>query len=223
MSEILSIDRALAESCVLVTGATGFVGGCVLERLCRLIPGPRKMYVLVRKKPNETAAKRVKKILKSAVSNDKKIESFTTRVELFASMFNSLVICTQLFSKVPRGRLDRIVALEGDVASLNSNLGLKPEDADRLVAECTHVIHVAAFISFAAPLDHAVRSNLYGSRAVLELARTMPKLRAMVHVSTAYVNVLLGTENTTFEEKIYPLEDVDPVEVLQSASTPIFS
>ncbi|XP_014226813.1 putative fatty acyl-CoA reductase CG8306 [Trichogramma pretiosum] len=190
MSEKLSIDRALAHGCVLVTGATGFVGGCVLERLCRLQPGPRKIYVLVRKKPKETAAKRVKKILKSA-----------------------------LFSKVPRGKLDRIVPLEGDVASLNSNLGLKPEDADRLVAECTHVIHVAAFISFAAALDHAVRSNLYGSRAVLELARTMPKLRAMVHVSTAYVNVLLGTENTTFEEKIYPLDNVDPVEVLQSVNS----
>ena len=105
--------------------------------------------------------------------------------------------------------------VEGDVASDLPNLSLGPDDQKLLIETCTHIYHVAAFISFAAHLQDTLKINLKGSQAVLHLARQMKRLKSMVHVSTAYLNCVVGSENSTFEEKIYPIE-VDPVEVLES-------
>ena len=101
----------------------------------------------------------------------------------------------------------------GDVGSEEPDLGLCPEVARLLLEQCTHVFHVAANISFAVRLDRAIRVNLRGSRAVLSLAARMTRLRAMVHVSTAYVNCAAGGRQDEVQEHIYPL-DLDPVQLL---------
>ncbi|OXU17955.1 hypothetical protein TSAR_010595 [Trichomalopsis sarcophagae] len=186
-----SISEMTADSCVFLTGVTGFVGGCLLERICKLEPGPARVYVLVRRKLGVEPQSRLEK------------------------MFSS-----PLFSGIPASKLQRVQAMEGDVGSNEPDLGLSPKDVQILVDNCTHVYHSAAFISFAAQLEQAIRINLRGSRAVLHLARRMKKIRAMVHVSSAYVNCTIGTENSEFEERVYPVEyDVDPVDVLNAVTT----
>lgn len=49
------------------------------------------------------------------------------------------------------------------------------------------IVHAAADTSFLAPLDDLRRVNVEGTRRIIELARTFPRLRKLVHVSTACV------------------------------------
>lgn len=123
---------------------------------------------------------------------------------------------------MPSHRLERVRLLVGDVGSDEPDLGLNATDLSLLLESCTHVFHAAAFISFAAPLSLAVRVNLGGSRAVLDLARRMRRLRAMVHVSSAYVNCGRGSEGRLLEERVYPV-DVNPVEILNAVRVHTYS
>jgi fatty acyl-CoA reductase len=69
------------------------------------------------------------------------------------------------------------VALEGDVGAFE--LGLDSE-AKKLLKENTNIVfHVAASINFNAPLSNAIRSNLLGTRHVLEMAKSMPHLQVI--------------------------------------------
>jgi fatty acyl-CoA reductase len=119
----------------------------------------------------------------------------------------------KLFAGIPARKLKHVEAIAGDVD--REDLGLSKTDIARLSESCTHVFHVAAFISFAAQLDQAIRINLRGTRAVLALACSMQKLKAMVHVSTAYANCTLDKEYASFDEIIYPV-DVDPLQILDA-------
>lgn len=49
------------------------------------------------------------------------------------------------------------------------------------------VVHAAASTEFGLPLDAARRVNVGGTRNVLSLAHRIPRLRKLVHVSTAFV------------------------------------
>ena len=55
------------DSIVLVTGGTGFVGKCLLEKLLRSCPGIRTIYVLMRPKRGLTVEQRYKELLKNQV------------------------------------------------------------------------------------------------------------------------------------------------------------
>ena len=54
---------------VAITGGTGFVGQCVIEKLIRCCPGVKKVLILLRKKRNMTAEERVSHLLSLPVSN----------------------------------------------------------------------------------------------------------------------------------------------------------
>ncbi|XP_015602023.1 putative fatty acyl-CoA reductase CG5065 [Cephus cinctus] len=176
-----SIKELMTDSCVLLTGVTGFVGGSLLERILCLTPGPEKIFVLVRKKQGVDPQDRLKTILSSP-----------------------------LFSGVHPDKLQRVQVIPGDITQ--DGLGLSSSDSNLLISKCTHVFHVAAFISFAAQLDLAIRINLLGSRQVLHLAKRMINIQAMVYVSTAYANCT--KENTVLEEKLYPTA-IDPVKFIE--------
>ena len=68
-----------------------------------------------------------------------------------------------------------------------TGLGLAAADRRELVATADRVVHCAASISFTLPLDEARAINVEGTRGVIELARELPLLERLVHVSTAYV------------------------------------
>lgn len=55
---------------VLVTGATGFLGGLLLQKLLKSCPGINLIYVLIRenKKTKQDAENRLKQLLSSPVS-----------------------------------------------------------------------------------------------------------------------------------------------------------
>lgn len=88
----------------------------------------------------------------------------------------------------PERHRGRLIALRGDVAQ--PGLGLSRGRREELAEQVTDVIHSAASVSFALPLDEARAINVEGTRHVLELAELCDArggLRRLSHVSTAYV------------------------------------
>jgi long-chain acyl-CoA synthetase len=68
----------------------------------------------------------------------------------------------------PERHRDRLIALRGDVTQ--PGLGLSRQTRDELAEHVTEVVHSAASVSFALPLDEARAINVEGTRHVLELA-----------------------------------------------------
>lgn len=66
------------------------------------------------------------------------------------------------------------------------------------------IIHCAATIRFDLPVKAVLRANFLPTRALLDFAASLPRLRAFTFMSTAYVNAYLP-HGSRIEEKIYPL------------------
>ncbi len=159
-------DR-LAGRRIAVTGATGFLGTALVERLLRCVPGC-EVVVLVRPGQRQSAAERTRREI---VRND----------------------CFDRLRRELKDRFDdevsrRLSTIAGDVGK--EGLGLDAEGR-AVLQGCDTVIHSAATVSFDAPLDGAVEVNLLGPSRVAEtlLELSDPKHRPhLVAVSTAYVN-----------------------------------
>lgn len=145
---------------VFVTGATGFIGKVLLEKLLRSCPGVKRIYVLVRSKLGEEPQTRMEALLNMPVFDRLKEEK--------------------------PGALTKIKVVAGDLSL--PNLGLSDLDQAALVDEVSVVFHSGATVRFNEPLKRAVDINVLGTMAVLNLCRKMPKMCALVHLSTAYSN-----------------------------------
>ena len=78
-----------------------------------------------------------------------------------------------------------VVPVQADLT--RSRLGLSPRDLGRVCEETTHVVHAGATVRFDDALHRARQVNASGTREVVELARRMPLLARLVHVSTTFV------------------------------------
>jgi thioester reductase-like protein len=93
--------------------------------------------------------------------------------------------------------VDDFRIVEGDISE--RGLALSAADLDLVQQQTTRVFHLAAVYDLAVPEDIAMRVNAGGTRNVVTLARTLPRLRQFHHVSTCYVagkreGVILETE-----------------------------
>ena len=75
----VSIPEFFASRSVLITGATGFVGKALIEKLLRSCPQIDSLYLLIRPSKEKDAQSRLRELLKTKVKkhnlNDKKIFS----------------------------------------------------------------------------------------------------------------------------------------------------
>lgn len=150
---------------VLLTGATGFVGTALCEKILRSLPQIGRLYVLVRPARERSARERFEReVLGSA--------AFGRLRERLGDGFEGLVS-------------QKVRVLEGDVGA--PALGLGEREVEELSREVDVVIHSAASVVFDAPLDAALASNVHGTLGLLRLARSWEKEPLFVHVSTAYV------------------------------------
>jgi HAD superfamily hydrolase (TIGR01490 family) len=162
------IRESLAGQRIGITGATGFLGTALVERLLRSVPDC-ELVLLIRGGRRTTPATRAKR-------------------ELFGNdAFRRLR--TELGDRFDAEVARRVQVIAGDVSV--DGLGL--DDAGRAIfATCTTVIHSAARVSFDSPLDAAVEVNLVGPLRVLQAVAdaAVTNGRPPVHlitVSTAYV------------------------------------
>ncbi|XP_032686128.1 putative fatty acyl-CoA reductase CG5065 isoform X2 [Odontomachus brunneus] len=155
-----TIDTFFAETVILVTGATGFLGKALLEKLLRSCPRVATIYLLIRSKKGQCVEERCKELLKNPVFDRIRLESPSV--------------------------LNKIVPVKGDVGM--PELGLQSEDKDILIQRVNIVFHGAATVRFDEPLKVAVNLNTKGTERILDLCRYMKNLISVIHVSTAYSN-----------------------------------
>ncbi|KAL6433578.1 hypothetical protein ACFW04_006576 [Cataglyphis niger] len=143
-----SIDTFFAETVILVTGATGFLGKALLEKLLRSCPRVATIFVLIRPKKNQSIEERFKELLENPVFD-------------------------RIRSEFPDA-LNKIFPVKGDVGM--PELGLQPEDKDMLIQQVNIVFHGAATVRFNEPLKVAVNLNTRGTDRMLDLCRRMTNL-----------------------------------------------
>ncbi|HET6982824.1 MAG TPA: SDR family oxidoreductase [Myxococcaceae bacterium] len=78
-----------------------------------------------------------------------------------------------------------VEVLAGDVTDLH--LGLSGEEVERVAGNVTRIFHLAALNQLTVSREVAWRTNLDGTRNVLELARECRRLERLIHFSTCHV------------------------------------
>jgi HAD superfamily hydrolase (TIGR01490 family) len=169
------IREALAGRRVAITGATGFLGTAVVERMLRSTDAD--LVLVVRPGRRATAADRARR------------EIF--RNDCFARLRDEVDDFDALVAR-------RVQVIAGDVAV--DGLGLDDEGRAALAA-CVTVIHSAASVSFDSPLDAAVEVNLLGPTRVARAMADVGSRGHLVAVSTAYV---AGSRRGRAPEAILP-------------------
>lgn len=81
---------------------------------------------------------------------------------------------------------EKVVLVEGRTTSMD--LGFSGEEFRRLTAEVELIHHCASITHLGVPRGRAEQINLQGAREVLEFAENAPKLKHLVHWSTASVS-----------------------------------
>jgi len=145
---------------IFVTGASGFLGKVLIEKLLHDCPKIKNIYILLRTKGSSLAKLRLNQLLDS-----------------------------QVFDRIKRiqpRQLDKVKVIKGDTTF--DDLAISASDIEILKKDVSVVIHSAATIRFDEPLKRATRINVTATKRVLDLAQQFSNLVAFIHVSTAYCN-----------------------------------
>ncbi|KAG7295498.1 hypothetical protein JYU34_021705 [Plutella xylostella] len=181
------VQQLFAGSAVFLTGGTGFLGKLLLDKLLRSCPDVKKIYVLARPKKNKDSMKRLQ--------------------EQFEDV---------LYEKLRKEQPDfmqKLSVVEGDIGQ--PALGISEEDRKKISNEVEIIFHGAATVRFDEPLKTAVAINVRGTRDMMILARSCAKLKAFVHISTAYSNCPIMTIEEKFYESALPGDKlIDLIETL---------
>lgn len=173
---------------VFITGATGFMGKVLVEKLLRST-NVKTIYLLIRPKKGVQTELRLKTLMESSVFD---------RIRKSSSDL-----------------MDKVIAINGDITE--ENFGLD-EDSQKLLAENVSIVfHSAATVRFDEDLTKSVSMNIKAVSTVLSLAREMKHLEALVDVSTAYCNCdLKYIEEKIYKAPVDPHAIIDLCRVLDA-------
>lgn len=110
--------------CLLVTGATGFVGKFLLEKILRSC-NPSRVYVLIRKK--------------KGVSSEQRLRNFLQKEPVFH------------FRSLDPEAVGKVVAIDGDIEE--ERIFSNEEDLHQILDNVDIVIHSAATVRFNDPFE----------------------------------------------------------------------
>ena len=178
---------------LFVTGATGFVGKVLLEKLLRSCGDVERIYLLMRPgtRDGKSPASRLK--------------------DLFQSRAFS-------FSPTPLP-FEKVTAICGDMTK--PGLGLSTDDRKTLVDNVSVIFHSAATVKFHGPLKDFIAQNVLGTGCIMQLGKEMKNLQSIVYVSTAYANCnLLDIEEKVYPLEKPAQQIIDEILANNSDHTP---
>ncbi|KAB0790965.1 hypothetical protein PPYR_02765 [Photinus pyralis] len=182
------IQQFYAGGTVFVTGATGFLGKLLVEKLLRTCRGVRRIYVLVRSKKELSEEERIVKLFDEPVFDEIK--------------------------RNYRDAFEKVRVLPGDM--LLPNLGMSEADREILRQEVNFIFHVGATVRFDENLRVSTYINVRATWDLLRLAQQAPNLRVFIHVSTAFiVPMLQHTQEKRYEPKISAENLIHLVETME--------
>ncbi|CAF4187362.1 unnamed protein product [Rotaria sordida] len=155
-----AISRFFNGKSVFITGATGFIGKQIIEKLLRSCPGIDNIYILIRSKRGAHVHERVQQLCSLALFD---------KVRLLTPNFKS-----------------KIIPIIGDLTK--ANLDLTNEDEQTLIEHCHIIINSGASIRFHEPLKQSIKANVYSVQNIINLCKKMKQLQSFVHISTAYIH-----------------------------------
>ncbi|XP_031793964.1 fatty acyl-CoA reductase 2 isoform X1 [Sarcophilus harrisii] len=175
---------------ILITGATGFMGKVLMEKLLRTSPDLKVIYILVRPKAGQSLQQRV-----SQMMNCKLFEK-------------AKEICPNIFEKIR--------PIYSDLTK--PDLGISKEDLEELLTHTNIIFHCAATVRFDDPLRHALQLNVIATQQLLFMASQMLKLEVFIHFSTAYSNCnLKHIDEVIYPCSVEPKKLIDSVEWLDDS------
>lgn len=165
------IAKFLSGKRILITGATGFLGQPLIEKILWSAPDVARIYVLIR--PKYKLGGRV-------LDAQKRLEK-----ELYSSTAFTPRLQARHKDQLDDFLREKLVAVAGDIS--RPGLGIDGEKLVELKQDLDIIINSAAVVSFDAPLDDALSLNIFGAGRVAELAAKSDHA-GLIHVSTAYVS-----------------------------------
>ncbi|XP_032674567.1 fatty acyl-CoA reductase 1-like [Odontomachus brunneus] len=157
----LSIPGFFAGRSIFVTGATGYMGKVLVEKLLRSCPDVKEIFLLMRPKTGMGVDDRLKNLL-----------------------------VNKLFDKLRNERpssFEKLVPVAGDIYV--EGLALLPVDRQMLIDRVSVIFHGAANVRFDQSLKNAIFANTRSTRDLCILASSMKNLTVFVHISTAYCQI----------------------------------
>lgn len=156
----MDIGQVLRGKNILITGATGFLGKVLLEKILRDVPDSGKIYLIIR----NGARKRLEEALDLPIfeplrSNHPSFRDYATR---------------------------KLVPVDGDLSVPGFEIST---DVMRELQQNIHVvIHLAALNDFFESLSSTLRTNVMATLELLDMAKKFRNIQAFIHSSVAYVN-----------------------------------
>nr|XP_010943712.1 probable fatty acyl-CoA reductase 4 [Elaeis guineensis] len=160
------ILERLKDKNLLVTGCTGFLAKIFVEKVLRVQPNVKKLFLLVRAIDTTSAMHRVQTEVIGK-------ELFKILKEGHGNGFQSFIA-------------EKLFPVAGDI--IHENLGIRDSDLiEELRKKIDIVVNVAATTAFDERYDVALDINVIGAKHVLEFAKKCVKLEMLLHVSSAFV------------------------------------
>ncbi|CAH8363386.1 unnamed protein product [Eruca vesicaria subsp. sativa] len=165
ISDGVGIIRFLTGKSYLISGATGFLGKVLIEKLLRVSPEVGKIFILIKSNNQESANKR---LYDEIISSD----LFKVLKQMHGSSYEA-------FMK------NKLIPIIGDIGE--ENLGMNSEAADKISEEIDVIINCAGRTTFDDRYDAALSVNALGPDRLLRFGEECKKLKLFLHVSTAFV------------------------------------
>ena len=149
---------------IFFIGGTGFLGKVTLSMLLERFPDIGRIYLMVR----------------AATGGD-------SEDRFWSNVFPSPAfdpVRLKYGSAVRDFLKEKLVIVGGDIT--HDNLGYSDEEAQRIADDVTLVLNSSGNVSFNPPLETALKTNVNGTRNLLNFAKRMRR-PAMVHTSTCFV------------------------------------
>ncbi|KAI3832404.1 hypothetical protein MKW92_004633 [Papaver armeniacum] len=164
--ELNGIARSLENKIIFITGSTGYLSKLFVEKLLRVQPNVKHLFLLLRPADAFSPAQRLHKDVIGK-------EVFRVLRKKHGPGFDDFI------SK-------KVTPIFGDVSL--ENMGIKDSDLqNKLHKQINFVAHFAAATNFQERYDVALAVNTVGLEHVLSFAEKCENLEMFLHVSTAFV------------------------------------